>query len=71
MFILRIIFGETASEEACEKGFAKTKRKIEKGTLEGAVGEYSFSTEEDRQAAIEMLDDADGWMGTYWEKKNK
>lgn len=64
---LSVVFGETASEVAMEKGVRSARRAMSKGTLEGASDTYRFSTEKDRRTAIRMLDDADGWMGAYWE----
>lgn len=64
---LSVVFGETASEVASEKGIRSARRALSKGTLEGASDTYQFSTEKDRRTAISMLNDADGWTGAYWE----
>lgn len=64
---LSVVFGEAASEVASEKGIRSARRALSKGTLEGASDTYRFSTEKDRRTAIRMLNDADGWMGVYWE----
>ena len=64
---LSVVFGETASKVAMEKGIKSARRALSKGTLEGASDTYRFSTEKDRRTAIRMLNDADGWMGAYWE----
>lgn len=64
---LSVVFGETASEVASEKGIRSVRRALSKGTIEGASDTYRFSTEKDRKTAIRMLNDADGWMGAYWE----
>lgn len=68
-FILQVVFGEQASDYAAERGFAAAKKRIESGRLEGCVSEYAFDTEADRLKAIEMLEDSDGWMGAFWQKK--
>lgn len=64
---LSVVFGEAASEVASEKGIGSARRALSKGTIEGASDTYRFSTEKDRKTAIRMLNDADGWMGAYWE----
>lgn len=68
-FKLNIIFGEEAADEAADYGYKKTAKKINLGKLDGSVNEYEFDSEKDRGAAIQMLNDADGWLGTYWEKE--
>lgn len=64
---LSVVFGETASEVAMEKGVRSARRALSKGAIEGASDTYRFSTEKDRRTAIRMLNDADRWMGAYWE----
>jgi hypothetical protein len=69
-FKLNIIFGEEAADEAADYGYKKTAKKINLGKLDGSVNEYEFDSEKDRDTAIQMLNDADGWLGAYWEKEN-
>ena len=38
-FTLKVIFGEQASAYAAEHGYAKTKKKIDAGKLDGYNGE--------------------------------
>lgn len=68
-FKLNIIFGEEAADEAADYGYKKTAKKINLGKLNGSVNEYEFDSEKDRGTAIQMLNDADGWLGAYWEKE--
>ncbi len=66
-FILDVIFGESASRKACEVGAKKTTRLIADSKIDGSCETVAFDTEEDRRKAAELLDSADGWLGTYWE----
>lgn len=68
-FKLNIIFGEEAADEAADYGYKKTAKKINLGKLDGSINEYEFDSEKDRGTAIQMLNDADGWLGAYWEKE--
>lgn len=68
-FKLNVIFGEEAADEAADCGYKKAAKKINKGQLIGSVNEYEFDSEKDRDTATQMLDDAGGWLGTYWEKE--
>lgn len=69
-FKLNVIFGEEAADEAADCGYKKAAKKINKGQLIGSVNEYEFDSEKDRDTATQMLDDAGGWLGTYWEKED-
>lgn len=69
-FKLNVIFGEEAADEAADYGYKKAAKKIKLGKLGGSVNEYEFDSEKDRDTATQMLNDADGWLGTYWEKEN-
>lgn len=69
-FKLNIIFGEEAADEAADYGYKKTAKKINLGKLDGSVNEYEFDSEKDRDTATQMLNDADGWLGAYWEKED-
>lgn len=69
-FILEVIYGETASDYAVEKGFSAAKRAINNNTLEGSIAKYEFESEADRKIAEKILEDADGWMGAYFKEKN-
>lgn len=68
-FKLLVIFGEDASKNAGWEGFEKTAKKIGDCKIDGSVGEYAFSTQEDLDTAASMLDDSDGWLGVFWKKK--
>lgn len=72
-FPLEMIFGEEAAEMAEEKGFGRTLKKLENGSVSGAHEIYQFETEADRTLATRMLCDADGWFGSAWRipKSNK
>ena len=67
-FGLNAVFGETAAREAGEAGFKSCCKSIEKGEIDGSWDSVRFDTEEDRNKAAALLDMADGWLGTYWEK---
>lgn len=69
-FRLDVIFGETASRRACEGNPKKVRQDIASGEIYGACETYKFSTEEDRDEAICLLDASDGWMGNFCEKSN-
>lgn len=69
-FKLNVIFGEEAADEAADYGYKKAAKKINKGKLFGSVNEYEFDSEKDRDTATQMLNDADGWLGTYLEKED-
>lgn len=68
-FKLLVIFGEDASKNAGWEGFEETAKKIGNCKIDGSVGEYAFSTQEDLDMAASMLDDSDGWLGVFWKKK--
>ena len=68
-FPLDVIYGEEASDYAADHGFAKAARKVGSCEIDGATASYTFDTEHDRELAIQMLEDADGWMGTFWRKR--
>ena len=67
-FRLDVIFGEEASRKACEGNPKKVRQDIASREIDGACETYKFSTEEDRDEAICLLEAADGWMGNFWEK---
>lgn len=67
-FRLDVIFGEQASKATRKGNPDKVRRDICAGKIEGACETYTFSTEEDRSTAIDLLDAADGWMGTFYQK---
>ena len=67
-FRLDVIFGENASRRACEGNPNKVRQDIASGEIDGACETYKFSTEEDRDEAICLMEAADGWMGNFWEK---
>ena len=66
-FLLNAIFGESASRKAGEIGAKRTARLIANGKIDGSCETVAFDTEEDCRKAAELLDSADGWLGTYWE----
>ena len=67
--LLRVIFGEKASKTAASIGYDETAELIGTCKLDGSCCEYTFDTERDRDVAQEILDAADGWLGTYYESK--
>lgn len=62
---ITIIFGETASDYACDYGEKKAIAKIKKGELDGMVRTYELDTEHDVKVLDQALGDFDGWMG-WW-----
>lgn len=68
-FPLDVIYGEEASNYAADHGFARAAKKVGSCEIDGATASYTFDTEHDRELAIQMLEDADGWMGTFWRKR--
>ena len=68
---LTVIFGSSASEYAEEHGLKKTVRQLARGYIEGACEEYLFDTEDDLKTACQILQDADGWMGSWWKADKK
>lgn len=67
---LHVVFGEEASSHASRLKMSTVRKKLKEGALEGSFQTYSFSTAEDRRMAISLLDDADGWGGTYYETED-
>ena len=66
-YILTVIYGEHAAKCAVED-FEGTLKDINDGRLEGSYGEYEFDSERDRDLAIEILSDHDGWLGSDCKK---
>ena len=60
-----IIFGERASDYACDYGEEKAIARINKGKLEGMVCTYELDTADDLKVLLEALGDFDGWNG-WW-----
>lgn len=69
-FTLEVIFGEEACQALDELSVKTVKRKIKTGDIYGAIGKYQFSTEKDREQAIQILLDANGWEDSFWTKKD-
>jgi len=69
-FTLRVIYGEDASRCAANEGYDETAEKIGSGKIDGSCAEYTFDTEHDLELAIEIVDAADGWLGTFWKRPN-
>jgi len=63
-FKLKAVFGEDASREVIEH----PKTTYAKLRELGDVKKMSFETEAEREAYIQGLEDAQGWMEVYWEK---
>lgn len=70
-FKLNVIFGEQATRKAEETDYARTRRSIKEGRVEGDYKSFSFTTQEDRISAICLLEAANGWDNAYWEKNPK
>lgn len=66
-FILDCIFGEAASDIAANGGMNKAKKFLKLGTVEGNSLQFKFGSEADRDEAIRMLQEYDGWNGYYYE----
>lgn len=69
-FTLRVIYGEDASRCASNEGFDKTAEKIGSGKIDGSCAEYTFDTEHDLELVIDIVEAADGWLGTFWNRPN-
>lgn len=67
--LLRVIFGEHASRFAANNGYDRAAEMIGSCRLDGSCCEYTFDTARDRDVVQEILDAADGWLGTYYESK--
>lgn len=68
--ILEVIYGSEACNALDEFSVNTVKHKIKTGDICGALGKYQFSTEKDREQAIQILLDADGWENSFWTKKD-
>lgn len=66
-FILDCIFGEAASDIAADGGMNKAKKCLKLGTIEGNSLQFKFGSKADRDEAIRMLQEYDGWNGYYFE----
>lgn len=62
---ITIIFGERASDYACDYGEEKAIARINKGKLEGMVCIYELDTADDLKVLLTALGDFDGWNG-WW-----
>lgn len=60
-YILEVIFGEQANETLEVLSFDTVKRWINEGKIEGFCNKYHFETENDRNTALAMLVDSNGW----------
>ena len=67
---LEVIFGEDASDYACDHGFTAAKRAIKDGKIIGEVNKYSFETDADRQVTEQILFDSYGWNGHFCKETN-
>ena len=62
---ITIIFGERASDYACDYGEEKAIARINKEKLEGMVCTYELDTADDLKVLLTALGDFDGWNG-WW-----
>lgn len=68
-FPLTVVFGETASNRAGWEGTLNAIEAINKGEIDGSYNTYEFTTEQDRDTCIRMLQTHSGWLDNYFEKK--
>lgn len=66
---LTVLYGEEACDYADEhRGYIQAAiRAIKAGKVFGGHAEYTFDTEEDRETAKLILEDAYGWENNMWE----
>ena len=64
-FRLKVVFGEDATREVTEH----PKTTYAKLRELGDAKKISFDSEAEREAYIQGIEDAQGWMEVCWEKK--
>ena len=67
---LRVLYGGEACDWADEHAsyIKGAIRSIKAGNLFGDYKEYEFDTEHDREVALNILSDSNGWDNNMWEE---
>ena len=69
-FLLRLACGEQCSRFVGDNGWVKAQKALDKGSFDGSIDEYTFETENDRDKAINIIEQYDGWLDHYYDTKS-